>query len=376
MNTIPNSTLLVDGSAAFDEILRCIDAAHSSILINMFIWRDDAIGNRLAHAILRAANRGVHVTISADRVGMILEMCEENERSFFHTNPHAFEMFKIWGLRLSYPKNRSGTKAEHISSGLLGKILSHPNIVVDRDRKKNDHSKFYIIDDHILIFGGVNVEDKECGADCTGRVYQDYMLKLEGAAHVRAFLDKLEQNLDTSDAYYFRMNNKTIAPASFEMYESFLSIINGAQKELVIVMAYFAPINAIIRAIVSAWQRGVHIQILIPENANFQNDSNRKTIRLLMKYCRNEIEIRFSPKMIHTKLIFSENCVMFGSCNITNRAFSQLGEVDIELKNEDTPLINHIKESVAENWSLSQPVDNYRHIHCSPFMAWIESRLN
>ena len=160
MNTIPNSTLLVDGSAAFDEILRCIDAAHSSILINMFIWRDDAIGNRLAHAILHAADRGVHVTLSIDRVGMILEMCEENERSFFHTNPRAFELFKIWGLRLSYPRNRSGSKAEHTALGLPGKILSHPNIVVDRDRSKNDHSKFYIIDDHILIFGGVNVEDK------------------------------------------------------------------------------------------------------------------------------------------------------------------------------------------------------------------------
>ena len=124
MDTIQNSTLLVDGAAAFDEILRCIDAAHSSILINMFIWRDDAIGNRLAHAVLRAADRGVHVAISADRVGMILERCEESERSFFHTNPSAFERFKIWGLRLGYPKNRSGVKAEHTGSELLEKLLS------------------------------------------------------------------------------------------------------------------------------------------------------------------------------------------------------------------------------------------------------------
>ena len=56
VDTIQNSTLLVDGAAAFDEILRCIDAAHSSILINMFIWRDNAIGNHLAHAVLRAAD--------------------------------------------------------------------------------------------------------------------------------------------------------------------------------------------------------------------------------------------------------------------------------------------------------------------------------
>lgn len=95
-----------------------------------------------------------------------------------------------------------------------------------------------------------------------------------------------------------------------------------------------------------------------------------------MKYCHNEIEVRFSPKMIHTKMIFSESSVMFGSCNITNRAFYQLGEVDIELKNEDIPLINHIKESVEENWSLSQPVDDYHRIRYSPVMAWIEGQLN
>ena len=342
----------------------------------MFIWRDDAIGNRLAHALLQAADRGVHITISVDRVGMILELCEESERSFFHKNPSVFEMFKILTLRLGYPRNRSGANRSHTCSELLEQLLSHPNIVVDRDRAKNDHSKFYIIDDHILIFGGINVEDKECGTDCAGRVYQDYMMKLEGTEHVRAFLDKLKQNRNSSDAYSFRMNNKTITPASFEMYESFLSIINGAQKELVIVMAYFAPLKSIIRAIVSAWKRDVHIKILIPGDANFQNDSNRNTIRLLMKQCHNEIEIRLSPKMVHTKLIYNENSVMFGSCNITNRAFSQLGEVDIELKNEDTPLINQLKESVAENWSLSQPVDDYRRIHCSPIKAWIESRLN
>ena len=95
-----------------------------------------------------------------------------------------------------------------------------------------------------------------------------------------------------------------------------------------------------------------------------------------MQHCRNEIEVRLSPKMVHTKLIFSENSVMFGSCNITNRAFFQLGEVDIEFQNEDTPLINHIKESVEENWSLSQLVEDYRRIRYSPVIAWIESRLN
>ena len=59
-------TLLVDGKEAFPEILRCIGDAQESIYINMFIWRDDRIGNDIAQAVLEAAQRGVQVEISAD----------------------------------------------------------------------------------------------------------------------------------------------------------------------------------------------------------------------------------------------------------------------------------------------------------------------
>ena len=376
MNTIEKSMLLVDGVAAFDEILHCIDNAKKSILINMFIWREDTIGIRLANAVLRAAERGLQIMISVDRVGMILERSEEHGRSFFHRDPQIAEWLKIATLRICYPKNCGKTKKTCACEGLLEKLLSHPNVTIEKNRKKNDHSKYYIFDEQILIFGGINVEDKECGADCAGRVYQDYMLKLEGAAYVRAFSDKLDRNLNTADGYCFRMNNKTISPAQFEMQNSFLSIINAAQHELVIVMAYFAPIPAIMDAIVDAWKRGVRIRILIPEQANFQNNSNRKTVSTLMKRCQNDIRVVLSPKMVHTKLISSERSTMLGSCNITNLAFTLLGELDIEIKNEYEPLVTQIKESVAENFALSRKICDYHQIRYSPLMAWLEGRFN
>ena len=376
MKTIGESKLLVDGAMAFEEILNCINAAETSILINMFIWREDAIGIRLANAVLSAADRGVRVIISVDRVGMVLERCEEQGRSFFHRNPDLIERFKIAFLKLSYPQNFGKAKTHSDCPGLLEKILSHPNITIERERKKNDHSKYYVIDDQILILGGINVEDKECGADCSGRVYQDYMLKLESRDYVQTFFDKLRHNRDTADGYRFRLNNKTLPEPLFEMKDSFLSIINNAKRELVIVMAYFAPLPSIIGAIVSAWQRGVKIRILTPENPNFQKNSNRKTLSTLMKRCSNDIEVVFSPKMIHTKLVYSDNVIMFGSCNITNLAFKQLGELDIEFNNLDTPLATHIKESVEENFSISHTISDYRQIKYSPFVAWLEGRFN
>ena len=99
-------------------------------------------------------------------------------------------------------------------------------------------------------------------------------------------------------------------------------------------------------------------------------------MRLLMKQCDNQIQVRFSPKMVHTKLISNEQVTMLGSCNITNLAFTMLGELDLELKNDDTPLIAHIRESVAENFSLSREIYDYRQIRYSPLIAWIEGRFN
>lgn len=80
--------------------------------------------------------------------------------------------------------------------------------------------------------------------------------------------------------------------------------------------------------------------------------------------------------MVHTKLICSENVIMFGSCNITNLAFRQLGELDIEFNNLDTPLATHIKESVEENFFISHTISDYRQIKYSPFVAWLEGRFN
>lgn len=371
-----HTTLLVDGKDSFDEILRCIRQARNSILINMFIWRDDVIGKEIGTAVLEAANRGVQVTISVDRVGMILELCEEYEQSFFHRTPTFYESMKIQFLRIAYFKNRAKNKMAASSSTLLERILSHPNIVVDKDRVKNDHSKFYIFDDRILILGGINIEDKERIGDCSGRIYQDYMLKLDSESYVSTFFQKLHQNKDTSLDYCFRMNNKTISPANFEIHDRFLSIINEAQKELVIVMAYFSPIPDIVNAILNAWKRGVHIRILVSERANFQNDSNRRTMYLLMKRSRGNIRISFSPKMVHTKLIYNEHTAMFGSANITKRAFHQLGELNIELNNNDSPLIKHLKETVEHNFSISHEVKHYHQIRFSPIWAFTEGLFN
>ena len=50
-------------------------------------------------------------------------------------------------------------------SPLYTEIINHKNITVNCNEFKADHSKWYVIDDNTLFLGGVNIEDKENGAD-------------------------------------------------------------------------------------------------------------------------------------------------------------------------------------------------------------------
>ena len=77
-------TLLVDGKKAFPEILKRIEKAKSSVLVNMFIWRDDKIGNELAKTVLAAAKRGVQVRISVDKYGA--EICKKEGTFRYRTD--------------------------------------------------------------------------------------------------------------------------------------------------------------------------------------------------------------------------------------------------------------------------------------------------
>ena len=368
-------TLLVDGKNAFPEIIKCIENAKASVYINMFIWRDDEIGNRVARAVLTAAERGAEVYISVDRYGVVLEKAEESKKSFFHKRQTLIEKLKTRALEIIYPMENAPKKAEDTESELYLAIMSHPNIKVSRDEFKADHSKYYIIDDEILFLGGINIEDKENGADMQGRVYGDYMAKLSGAQYVEAFRAKLARGEDLSDEYFFRANVKLGEPYRFEMEGAYLDMINSAKEELHITMAYFSPLKKFVDAIVGAHKRGVKVTIMIPERANFQSDTNYKTVKKLLRLTDNGIRVLLSPRMLHTKMVINEEYISFGSTNITKKAFGQLSELNLFVKNTDSEFKSALMSDVEKNYAMSRRVTDYKEIKYNRLLAFIEGFL-
>ena len=365
-------SLLVDGREAFPEIIQAIEQARSSVEINMFIWRDDKIGNRMAEAVLVAAQRGAQVRISVDRYGVVLEKCEEAKASFFHKHQSLAEQVKIKALEFLYPETCRGPQRRDHRTSLYRQVMAHPKIQVSADTFKADHSKYYIIDDEILFLGGINIEDKENGQDLRGRIYGDYMAKLSGSEYVKAFREKLETGQNTLEGLFFGLNLKKPV-RRFEMEELYLDLIRGAQKELHITMAYFSPLKKFMEAIIEAHQRGVQITVVIPEAANFQNDSNQRAVRKLLKKTGNGIQVYLSPKMLHTKLVMNEACISFGSTNITKKAFAQLNELNLFLPNTDSAFQKKLRQSILEDIRGACRVESFQEVTYRPLLAFLES---
>lgn len=370
-----NLQLLVDGKQAFPEIIKCINEAKKSIKINMFIWRYDNIGCMIANAIFESANRGVKVYISVDKYGVILEKAEESKLSFFHKKTNIFEKIQYNYLRISNPKLSYKGYKSYGYDDLYEKILNHPNITIDKDRVKKDHSKYYIFDDQIMIFGGINIEDKENGKDITGRVYQDYMIKMNGESYIKSFLEKINNNKNICNDYYFGINYKENKQNIFEMKQLYLNMINNANKELLIIMPYFHNVKPITKAIINAYNRRVNITIMIPEYPNFQQQTNRKCMHILMKKTHNNIKLYFSPKMVHTKMIVTEKEITIGSTNITNKSFNVLSELNIFIKNENCELTNLLFESIKINIEQSKIISSYKDIKYNKLIAFIHGLI-
>ena len=376
-NTEPykDFTLLVDGKAAFPEIISCIENARRSVYINIFIWRDDNIGRRMGEAVLKAANNGASVYISVDRYGVVLEKSEEARKSFFHKTQTVTEKLKSKILSLGYPQNTPKGKFKDEESELYKSIMSHSNISVSSHVFKADHSKYYIIDDSILFMGGINIEDKENGQDVRGVSYGDYMVKMVGSTYVDAFKAKLTRGEDLSESYIFGINAKEPNFPVFEIEKKYLDLINSAKVRLHITMAYFSPLDNFVNAIVSAYKRGVDASIVIPSQANYQDDTNKKTVKQLLKATNGGIRVYFSPRMLHTKLLATEKEITFGSANITKKAFNQLSELNLFVKNEECDFCKSVWDSIDHDIKESKRILSHKEIKYNRLYTLVEGQF-
>ncbi|MDH5756312.1 MAG: phosphatidylserine/phosphatidylglycerophosphate/cardiolipin synthase family protein [Nitrospinota bacterium] len=285
---MPDMRLYIDGAEAFDAVFEAISRARKSVHIQTFIWKEDSLGRRMVEAVTAAAGRGASVTLSKDVLGTF---------------------FEILG---------KGGKPGPIFTGSRG--FGSKNISVDfRSLKPVDHSKYYIIDDNEVIFGGMNIADEYHDR------WHDYMIGIYGSPLARSFADKVvRKNPWPQDApFVIATNTKHGA----QIRTGIAQVIDSAQERLVLEHAYFSA-GMILEGIGRALARGVAVDLILPKNPSTHGPANRAAVNLLLAGNHTErLRVFFYPTMTHAKALVADGrIVAIGSANMTPRSLFVAGE--------------------------------------------------
>lgn len=368
-----NLKLLIDGQESLKRITKRIDEAKKSIYVNMFIWRDDKIGNIIGMKLLDAADRGVKIRISKDRLALIFEKAEENKQSFFHKGFSKGLWFREKIIDTFYFTPGEANNRKQKPNNLVESILTHKNICVDKERLKEDHSKYFIFDDNGLITGGRNIEDRAFYYDVSGDVWADYMIEITGKNFILDLRNKIKGGKDNRKCWFKFILNTKEKIRSFEIKPTILKLLSSAKNSVNIQSAYFGD-RDITNKIIEIVNRGITVKIICPKKANLQTDFNHKVMKYILMKTHNRANIYFSSNMSHAKMIdIDEETTWIGSANLTRQSMNLLSEQTILVHGKNLPFSNNVRDSFKDHLKNCEEISHDKQVKFNKFKAFTES---
>jgi len=350
--------LLIDGDATFQSILEGIANAKKYILLEFYILRDDTLGKKVQHTLIKKASQGVKIYFLYDEIGSY-NLSQEYINTMrnagiaiydFHTQKGAHNRFQI---------------------------------------NFRNHRKIVIVDGTSAWIGGHNIGDEYLSKSQKFGHWRDTHLKISGPSVLtvqKTFIEDwywaVERHIEDLEWHpvVSQKENKRVliipsSPADRLETASlfFLEAINSAQKRIWISSPYFVPDSAIIKALELADLRGVDIRILLPQKADnllvhlaaFSYLENMETSNIKF--------FRYTNGFLHQKvMLIDESYATVGTVNFDNRSLRLNFEITALVT--DKTFAQTIK-SMLENDFLDSQQITAQDITQKPFIIKIASRL-
>jgi len=298
-------TLLRDGEATFEALIRAMENATSYILLEFYIVRSDKIGQRIKTILEHKLAEGVQVWFLYDEVGSV-------------------------GLPGAYLKEltAAGARVASFGDGNIRRRRFQINF--------RNHRKLLVCDGKIGFVGGINLGDEYLGTVMDQEPWRDTHCRIEGPAVTGLQLAWLEDwnwasnespDLDWAPEGNLPGDEQVLVfptgPA--DTWETctlfFLNCINNAQSRIWIASPYFVPDFQIVNALQLAALRGVDVRIMIPEKSDSQ------LVRLaaysyLVQANQAGIGIyQYQPGFMHQKVVLvDKHYAAVGTANLDNRS--------------------------------------------------------
>lgn len=343
--------VLGSGDVAFQHIVDRIRNAERSVEIRAFLWRDDEAGNIAGEAVLAAANRGAMVTIHKDKIAAVYEYTGGNKQSFFHKRVDPIRGIQAWFLGAVY---RAPGSFKQRPNSLAQAILAHPNIRVEHQRKRFDHSKIYMVDDRYLMLGSMGIGDNH------RHEWIDLMVEVEGAQHIERLRERMSglDEFDPSRGIDFLVHSREAhRKNSCPMISHRLALIDGAAQSLTVEMAYLSD-RRFTAALARAVQRGVEVHLVTADQADVLANINRATCDALMRLTGAPDNLRISlvPRMVHSKVVVIDHRFCdIGSANFTPLSHGVYDEINLFA--DDPTFALAVEAEIARHCENSRPAE-------------------
>ncbi|MFZ5959767.1 cardiolipin synthase [Pseudomonas knackmussii] len=307
MPTLANNRvrLLVNGKAAFDAMFEAIGQARKVVLVQFFILRDDALGQRLAQLLMERAANGVEVFVLYDAIGS-------------HALPGRYvEQLRAGGVQV---------QAFSTGSGAINRFqLNFRN-----------HRKIVVVDGATGFLGGLNVGVEYLGEKPPLSPWRDTHVALQGPAvaclqecfaedwfwAARALPTLLVPDAFDSDGMLCQVVPSGPADKQETCSLFFVEAIHAASERVWITTPYFIPDEAVAAALRLAVLRGVDVRILLPSRPD-----HRTVYAVSSLYAQDAVRagvrvFRYQPGFLHQKvMLVDRDFASVGSANLDNRSF-------------------------------------------------------
>jgi cardiolipin synthase len=309
-----------------------LEAARHSIHFLYYIFEDDAVGNRVADVLMRAAKRGVEVRVLMDAAG--------SRR----------------GLRRLAPRLRAAGIVVHemLPVGLFRRNVARFDL--------RNHRKIAVIDGELAYTGSQNIVDPEFIPGCPN---EELVVRLTGPAVIQlqgVFLADWYLETSEAPAASAALNEPDVAGTTIAQVlpsgpgygrentkELMIAMIYAARREVTIVTPYFVPPDAFLEALVAAARRGVNTRLILPRRSNQRVTDYAQQSYYSQLLAAGITIYLYEGRFLHAKhMTVDDEVALIGSTNMDIRSFALNAEVS---------LLAYDRDVVAR---LHQICDGYR----------------
>ncbi|MEV8241463.1 cardiolipin synthase [Microbacterium testaceum] len=323
------ATLISDYQQSLDAMADAIRQARRYVHVEFYILQSDDSTDNFFRALEEAAERGVVVRV-------LLDHWANRGKPFYKKTLRRLDaMGAHWHLMLPVQPLRGRWQ--------------RPDL--------RNHRKLLVIDGDVAYMGSQNVTDSSYNLRKNirrGLHWVDLMVRVEGpvVASINAvFLSDWYSETDETLRDEIDLFSVTTGPGELDCQivpsgpgfdfqnnlKLFLGLLFAARERIIIVSPYFVPDEALLLAITTACQRGVHVELFVSEEGDqaMVYHAQRSYYEALLR-AGVVIWMYRKPFILHSKSVtIDDEVAVIGSSNMDMRSFGLNLEVSMLVRGQE-----------------------------------------